>query len=104
MKKFLKYVKNKYIITLTAFIVWLLFFDKNDTLSQVELTKKLNELNKEKQYYVDEIAKNKQDMIELKTNPKNLEKFAREKYLMKKDNEEIFVIVEEDDSSSVKTN
>lgn len=102
MKKTLKYIKNKYIITTTAFVVWLLFFDKNDIVSQVELSKKLNELNKEKQYYVEEITKNKQDMIELKTNPKNLEKFAREKYLMKKDNEDIFVIVEEEDSSSLK--
>ncbi len=102
MKKNLKYIKNKYIITTTAFFVWLLFFDRNDVVSQVELTQKLNELNKEKQYYVEEISKNRQDMMELKTNPKNLEKFAREKYLMKKDNEEIFVIVEEEDSTSVK--
>lgn len=94
-KRFLKYIKNKYIITLTLFVAWLLFFDKNDIVSQVELNRQLNELKKEKQYYVDEIARNKQDMFELQTNPKNLEKFAREKYLMKKDNEDIFVIVEE---------
>jgi cell division protein DivIC len=95
IRKALKHLKNKYIITLTAFIIWLLFFDKNDIVSQVQLSQKLNDLIREKQYYTDEIAKNKQDMIELKTNPKNLEKFAREKYLMKRDNEEIYVIVEE---------
>jgi len=49
MKTVVKYVKNKYIITTTAFLVWLLFFDRNDVVSQVELTQKLNELNKEKQ-------------------------------------------------------
>lgn len=95
-KRILKIVKNKYIITTTLFVVWLLFFDKNDVISQVELNKKLNELKKEKQYYLEEIARNKQDFMELQTNPKNLEKFAREKYLMKKDNEDIFVIVEEE--------
>ena len=71
------------------------FFDKNDIFSQLELTKKLSVLNEEKKYYLNEIEYNKTDLKELRTNPKNLEKFAREKYLMKKDNEDIFVIVQE---------
>lgn len=93
-KKLLPIIKNKYFIVFIGLSVFLLFFDKNDILSQIELAKKLHQLKEEKQYYIEEIARNKSDMNELKTNPKNLEKFAREKYLMKKDNEDVFVIVE----------
>ena len=77
-----------------AILIALLFFDKNDILSQIELRKKLSQLEDEKKYYIEEIARSKSEMSKLATNPKNLEKFAREKYLMKKDNEDIFVIVE----------
>ena len=64
------------------------------------MTHKITQLKTERQYYINEIAKNKMDMQELKTNPKNLEKFAREKYLMKKDNEDIFVIVNSNKASA----
>lgn len=82
-------------MTLLAFVVWVSFFDKNDLLSQMELRKEVKKLEGEKNYFVTEIGKNKSDMKELMTNPKNLEKFAREKYLMKKDNEDVFVLVEQ---------
>jgi cell division protein FtsB len=95
LKKIFGILKNKYLITSLALLVWLLFFDKNDILSQVQLTSKLRSLEDERNYYAREIEQNKHDMMELKTNPKNLEKFAREKYLMKRPNEDIFVIVEE---------
>ncbi|MEO6882901.1 MAG: septum formation initiator family protein [Bacteroidia bacterium] len=93
LKKTISVVRNKYFIVFFGLVLWLLFFDKNDILSQVQMSHKITQLKEEKQYYIREIAKNKTDMEELKTNPKNLEKFAREKYLMKKDNEDIFVIV-----------
>lgn len=98
MKKLLPYIKNKYTLTLLAFVVWVSFFDKNDLLSQIELRKEVRKLEGEKKYYVTEINKNKSDMKELMTNPKNLEKFAREKYLMKKDDEDVFVLVEQNDN------
>lgn len=63
--------------------------------TQYELTQKLKQLRTEEQYFRTEIEKSKSDMNELRTNPANLEKFAREKYLMKKDNEEIFFIVKD---------
>lgn len=94
-KKLLTYIKNKYTLTFLAFVIWVSFFDKNDVLSQMDLRKEVKKLETEKQYFVTEIDKNKTDMKELMTNPKNLEKFAREKYLMKKDNEDVFVLVEE---------
>lgn len=86
---------NKYFISLTGLIVWITFFDKNDFMSQYEMRQKLNQLRSEQQYYIDEIEKSKHDMNELRTHTASLEKFAREKYLMKKDNEEIFVIVKD---------
>ena len=86
---------NKYFISVAVIIVWVCFFDKNDLLSQYQLSQKLKQLRTEEKYYQDEIEKNKNDMNELRNNPASLEKFAREKYLMKKDNEEIFVIVQD---------
>lgn len=85
------FLKNKYVLAFSAMLIWLVFFDKNDILSQVELTKDLNELKREKAYYEAEIENNKKQLNELQTNSNELERFAREKYFMKKDNEDIFV-------------
>lgn len=74
-------------------LVWLTFFDKNDVFTQYELIEKCYKLEKEKQYYLTEIEENRKNLEELKTNKKSLETFAREKYLMKKDNEDVFVFV-----------
>jgi cell division protein FtsB len=94
-KKILPWLKNKYVYSSLAFIVWMLFFDRNDVISQFELRSKLHQLRDDRAYYIEEIKKDRKDMKELLTNPKNLEKFAREKYLMKKDNEDIFLIVKQ---------
>ena len=94
-KFFRSFFINKYFISLLIVTVWVCFFDKDDVLSQHQLRKKLHQLQEEKKYYSDEIVKSSEEINELKTNPANLEKFAREKYLMKKDNEEIFVIVKD---------
>ena len=96
MKRFIFYLKNKYVLTSLAFVLWVGFFDKNDVWSQLELRKEVKKLESEKAYFANEVAKNKRDMNALMTNPKNLEKFAREKYLMKRDNEDVFVIVKAD--------
>jgi cell division protein FtsB len=89
----LNLIKNKYFLTIVALIVWILFFDKNDFFTQRETVSKLNKLKKDQTYYITEIEKNKRELQELKTNKESLEKFAREKYLMKKDNEDVFVFV-----------
>lgn len=88
-------LRNKYVLTTLGFIIWLLFFDRHDIISQIKLRKELHKLEEEKAFYVKEIEKDTKNLNELLTNPKTLEKFAREKYLMKKDNEDIFVIVNE---------
>lgn len=89
----LKIIKNKYFLTITGIIVWLLFFDKNDVFTQYELIDRCRKLNKEKEYYISEIENNKLSLQELRTNKKSLETFSREKYLMKRDNEDVFVFV-----------
>ena len=94
-KKILPYIKNKYVITFVAFVVWISFFDKNDLVSQIELRNEVKKLETEQTWLVNEVKKNQSDMKELQTNPQTLEKFAREKYMMKKDNEDVFVIVQE---------
>jgi len=99
-KTLIPLILNKYFISTIVVVMWVIFFDKNDLLSQYQLRTKLQQLRTERNYYQTEIEKSKKDMNELLTNPANLEKFAREKYQMKKDNEEIFVIVK--DSSSKK--
>ena len=94
MKKVLLVIRNKYLITTIALIVWVGFFDKNDVRNQMEFRKEVKRLQEERKYYANEIRTITSDLRELSTNPKTLEKFAREKYYMKRDNEEIFVLVE----------
>lgn len=89
----LRILKNKYFLTVIALLVWLLFFDKNDMFTQYELIQKCNKLQNEKQYYLAEIENNKQNLNELRTNKKSLETLSREKYLMKRENEDVYVFV-----------
>ena len=88
-------VKYRFIITAGVFLLWMLFFDQNNMMEQYKLRSQLRDLEDEKEYYEKEMLKAQQEYDELFTNQESLEKFAREKYLMKKDNEDIFVIVPE---------
>ncbi|MES2108338.1 MAG: septum formation initiator family protein [Bacteroidota bacterium] len=87
--------RNKYFLVSAAFVVWMIFFDKNDLFSQYQYHTEVNKLKQERDFYQKETAKVTKDLEELTSNPQQLEKFAREKYLMKKDNEDVFVIVKE---------
>lgn len=93
------FLKNKYLISFAAFCVVILFLDKNDVFTQLERRKELRELNQSKAYYTDQIATEKKELEALRTNPAILEKYAREKYLMKKDGEEIFLVSENPDKT-----
>lgn len=86
-------LRNKYLLSILAIVLWLVFFDKNDVFTQTELIQKCNKLKAEQEYYQREIANNKKGLEELRKNSKTLETFARETYLMKKDNEDLFVFV-----------
>jgi cell division protein FtsB len=94
LKTAITILKNKYLLTLTSLAVWVIFFDKNDLSTQIELRKEVRQLEEERNYYANEISDITADIHELTSDPVTLEKFAREKYLMKRDNEEIFKIVE----------
>ena len=94
MTRFLNLFKNKYFLVTAAFAVWMIFFDRNDLFSQYEYHQQVSKLEQERDFYQKETAKVAKDLEELNSNPQQLEKFAREKYLMKKDNEDVFVIVQ----------
>ena len=91
---------NKYLITGIAFAVWMMFFDRNDVPLQLRRIRELNKLQKSEKTMTLQIANTKHELELLKTNPETLEKYAREKYLMKKDNEDLFIVTV--DSSSIR--
>jgi len=91
------WLKSKYFLSAGAFIAWMLFFDPKDVFTQMEHHRELNELQSSKSWYQKEIAKESIEAEQLKANPATIEKYARENYLMKRDNEDIFVIPEKPD-------
>ena len=89
----LRVVRSFYFLTGVGFLVWMLVFDANDLSKQFDIYRKWQDLRNEKQYYLDNIEVVKQDRAELMSSPALLEKFAREKYLMKRPGEDVFVLV-----------
>ena len=89
------FTRSYYFVASLFFLLWMLFFDSNDFITQYQMYNKVKALEQDKKHYLGEIDKVKKDRKELLSNPKLLEKFAREKYLMKKPAEDVFVIVEE---------
>lgn len=85
-------LKNKYVIATLAFLAWITFFDRNDLITQVGYVHQLHTLQDQKIFLQRRIQRTDSDLYELKSNPAMLEKFAREKYLMKKDNEDVYLI------------
>ncbi len=85
-------LRNKYSLSLIVFFVWIVFFDSNNLIDRAMSLKKVHQLEKDKIYYNSKINEDRTKLNELESNPANLEKFAREQYLMKKDNEDIFIV------------
>ncbi|NOT74505.1 MAG: septum formation initiator family protein [Cyclobacteriaceae bacterium] len=88
--------RNFYFVTGVSFLVWMTFLDSNDLINRFRLTAKLNSLENEREYYMEKIQAVEKDRNELMGTTELLEKFAREKYLMKKQTEDIFIIQEKD--------
>ncbi len=88
-------LKSFYFIFSIWFFVWMMFFDSNDFINQFRMSNKLNDLKNEKTYYEEKIVEVKEEKQELFSNARQLEKFAREKYLMKKANEDVFILEKE---------
>jgi cell division protein DivIC len=92
----LRIIRNKYILTLLILFVWLLFFDRNNLIDRVKYLRAVNEMEKQRLYYIEKIKEDSTRLDQLRTDNDNLEKFAREQYYMHKEDEEVFVIVDEE--------
>ncbi len=89
--KVFRVLSNKYFIILLLFLIWMVFFDENSFLNHWELDREIDNLEKSNEYYKDQIEQDKK-VIDNLNDPDSLEKYAREEYKMKKENEEIFLI------------
>ncbi|HLF51727.1 FtsB family cell division protein [Flavobacterium sp.] len=96
-RPWLKFLSNRYVLILLFFSAWMLFLDNYSYLDHRVLNKQVDELKDNKQYYQDEIRKDQENIKFLK-NPDQIEKYAREKYYMKKDSEDIYIIEFEGDT------
>ncbi|MFI2744118.1 septum formation initiator family protein [Zhouia sp. PK063] len=97
--KWFKYFGNIYVLIITVFAIWMIFFDTNSYLVHLEIERDIEKLRKKEKELEQKITKDKETLKKLK-NPEELEKYAREKYYLKKKNEEIYLIEYED---SIKT-
>ena len=88
------WLKNKYTIAFLSFLAVILFFDKNDLFTQISRTNQLKDLQESKQYYTNSISAEQKELDKLRSNTVTLEKYARTKYLMKRDDEDLFLIPE----------
>lgn len=86
--------RNFYLVAGASFLIWMIFLDSNDLINRFRLAAKLGALENEREYYQEKILEVEKDRQELMGTSELLEKFAREKYLMKKPTEDIFVIEE----------
>jgi len=96
------WMRNRYVLTITIFLVWLLLIDSNNLIDRVRKVHTRNILAKEKEYYMKRVEEDKQKLLELRTSNDNLEKFAREQYHMKKPDEDLFIIVTPDEERKIR--
>lgn len=90
-------LKNKFVLVTLALLIWVAFFDSNNWIKQARLQSEIDDLKEQKEYYLKEIEKDSIALFDLTNNTETQEKFAREKYLMKKENEDIIVIIKDDE-------
>ena len=95
IKRLPRAFSNFYVVSIVIFLAWMLLLDSNNLVARYQLRSKLNALQDEKEYYQEKILEVKKDRSQLFGDRESVEKFAREKYLMKKETEDIYVIVEE---------
>ena len=85
--------RNKYFLTVLAFLIWIILMDSNNLLSRIREVRELRKLKSDKEYYTNKIEEDQSKLKELKTDNHNLEKFAREQYRMKKPDEDLFIVL-----------
>ena len=86
------FLRNKYFLALTCFVAWMLFFDRDDLFTQLERRRELTRINESKAYFAQQIKEDRNFSKDLQFNASAIEKLTREKYLMKRDNEDLFLI------------
>ena len=91
------YLKNKYLIAIVLFIVWITFFDNFNLIKQSKIKKNIKQLEKNKKFYIQEITKDSSEYYDLLNDAEKREKFAREKFLMKKEDEDVYIIRRKND-------
>ena len=85
--------RNKYVLTIIIFVVWVVLLDSNNLITRYRDMKEMHKLEIDKEYYMKRIEEDKRKLHELKTDNRNLEKFAREQYHMKKPDEDLYIIL-----------
>jgi len=91
------YLKNKYLIAVVLFIVWIIFFDNFNIIKQSKIKKNIKQLEENKKFYIEEITKDSSKYYDLLNDAEKREKFAREKFLMKKEDEDVYIIRRKND-------
>tara|TARA_X000001036_G_C20385190_1_gene686340 strand:- start:20 stop:337 length:318 start_codon:yes stop_codon:yes gene_type:complete len=86
--------KNKYLLTLILFSLWIIFIDDYNLIRQYQLQQDIEKLKEQKSYYLSEIKKDSTELKLLENDKEEQERFAREKFLMKRENEDVFIIRE----------
>ena len=84
--------RNKYLITFVVFLVWIFFIDTFDIITQIRMNNEFKQLKEQQEFYKAEIEKDSIKVYNLNNNPEEQERFARERFLMKKDNEDVFIV------------
>jgi len=101
-RKIWPWLRNKYVLTIAVFTIWMLFFDQNNVVDRIRMGAEIRQLENDREYYLEQIQKDSARLHELTTNRENLEKYAREQFLMKKSNEDVFVVIEEQEKKGKK--
>jgi cell division protein FtsB len=102
IEKIPPFLRNRYLLTIIIFVIWVLLLYSNKLISQYKEMKNLKKLRAEKEYYVQRIEEDKRKLHELKTDDQNLEKFAREQYRMKKPDEDLYIILTPQENRRIK--
>lgn len=87
------FLRNKYILTMTIFVIWIILLDTNNLIERYRQMSELRKLKSEREYYMKKIEEDRSKLNELKTDDDNLEKFAREQYKMKRKDEDLFIVL-----------
>ena len=91
IKKIIPFIANRYFISILAFVLWMLFFDQRNFFLQKDRAAELDKLEQAKGYYEKEISTTQEQLNNLQSNPGAVEKYARERYLLRREGEEVYI-------------